>query len=58
MALNYESREPETYESGFLFSQETRDSRFRGNDQNGTDELFMNYEAINDSMLKENNLPV
>ena len=31
-----ESREPETYKSGFLFSQETLDSRFRGNDENGT----------------------
>jgi len=27
-----ESREPETYKTGFLFSQETLDSRFHGND--------------------------
>jgi hypothetical protein len=39
-----ESREPEIYESGFLFSQETLDSRFRGNDENGAKRTF--YEAI------------
>ena len=39
-----ESREPEIYESGFLFSQETLDSRFRGNDENEGKRTF--YEII------------
>ena len=39
-----ESREPEIYKSGFLFSQETLDSRFLGNDENGTKWTF--YEII------------
>jgi len=45
-----ESREPEIYESGFLFSQETLDSRFRGNDENGTKKTF--YGTIKIANLK------